>query len=85
MAAQSAAVRATSARIAALTRWSQQDTTQGTSAARSAFLAKFEQQVDPDGVLTPQERAVRAERARKAYMAQLSLRAARARRERRAA
>jgi hypothetical protein len=50
---------------------------------RAAFLARFEREVDPDGVLDPQERARRAEHARRAYMASLSLAAAKARRAKR--
>ena len=50
-----------------------------TAAARSAFLARFEREVDPDGVLHPDERARRAEFARKSYMAGLALKSSRAR------
>jgi hypothetical protein len=51
-----------------------------TKAGTAAFLARFEHQVDPDGVLTPVERARRAEHARKSYMASLALKASRVRR-----
>jgi len=54
-----------------------------TAKARAAFLARFEREVDPDGMLPPQERARRAEHARSAYFARLSLNAAKARRIRR--
>lgn len=47
---------------------------------RQAFLARFEREVDPDGVLLPAERARRAENARKAYFKRLALKSARARR-----
>lgn len=50
-----------------------------TAAARAAFLARFEAEVDPDGALPPEERARRAESARKAYFARLSYRSAKAR------
>jgi hypothetical protein len=64
------------ASIAAHTRWSREtDRSAATEAARSSFLARFERQVDPDGVLTPTERAFRAEHARKAYMASLAFKA----------
>jgi hypothetical protein len=43
-------------------------------------MAKFEREVDPDGVLLPDERARRAEHARKAHFARLSLRSAKSRR-----
>ncbi len=46
-----------------------------------ARLACFERQVDPDGVLPPDERARRARHARKAYFARLALRSAQARRK----
>jgi hypothetical protein len=53
-----------------------------TVAARAAFMAKFEQQVDPDGLLDPDERARRAAFARRKYFAQLALASAKARRRR---
>jgi hypothetical protein len=53
-----------------------------TAAARKAALDKFEQQVDPEGVLPPAERTMRAEHARKAYFARLALKSAQARRRR---
>lgn len=79
----SPAERTMRARVAAHTRWSREgDRVAATAAARAGALARFERQVDPDGVLNPQERATRAEHARKAYMASLSLKAAKARRAR---
>ena len=51
-----------------------------TAPARQAFLDRFEREVDPDGVLSAQERARRAAHARKAYFAKLALASARARR-----
>ena len=54
-----------------------------TAPARAAFLARFEREVDPDGVLDPRERARRAEHARKAYFLRLALASAHARRTRR--
>ena len=53
-----------------------------TKAAREAFMARFEREVDPDGTLSPEERARRAEAARKAYFAQLAHKSAKARRRR---
>lgn len=44
-----------------------------TAPARQAFLARFDDLVDPDRVLSPTERARRSEAARKAYMTRLSL------------
>lgn len=52
-----------------------------TKAGTAAFLARFDQQVDPDGSLTPEERARRAGHARKSYMSALALKASRARQE----
>lgn len=57
------------------------DSTEITSAARRAFLDKFEREVDPNGELEPAERARRAEHARKAYMQRLALKSAAARRK----
>ena len=50
-----------------------------TKAGTTAFLARFDRQVDPDGTLPPDERARRAAHARKSYMATLALKASRAR------
>jgi hypothetical protein len=43
-------------------------------------MARFERQVDPDGELSLQERARRAEHARKAYFTALALKSAEVRR-----
>ncbi|MHA3019530.1 hypothetical protein ACXPWS_04575 [Mycobacterium sp. BMJ-28] len=53
-----------------------------TANGRKAFLDRFEREVDPDGVLTPEERARRAMWARKAYFRRLALKSAQARRRR---
>jgi hypothetical protein len=73
--------RALAARIAAHSKWAITDPVEGTAAARAAFLDRFEQQVDPDGSLSPAERARRAEHARKAYFTRLALASAKARRK----
>ena len=57
------------------------DTEQTTANARKAMFERFEREVDPDGVLAPEERARRAEAARKAYMTGLALRSSVARRQ----
>ena len=44
-----------------------------TRAARQAFLARFERDVDPHNVLSPDERKRRAEAARRAHMGRLAL------------
>jgi hypothetical protein len=71
--------RSLRSRMAANTRWSREDGHAGTAAARRGFADRFEREVDPDGLLTPGERAKRAERARKAHMQKLALKSARAR------
>ncbi len=55
------------------------DPTAHTAAARKVFLSRFEREVDPDGVLEPQERARRAEHAKKAYFLKLAVASSRAR------
>jgi hypothetical protein len=70
------------AKLAAHTSWAMtEDRTARTAPARAALLAKFETQVDPEGVLAPDERARRAESARKAHFQKLALRSAQARRK----
>jgi hypothetical protein len=59
-------------RIAALARWSQQDGRDGTHAARSAFMARFDRQVDPDNQLDPAERARRAEAAKREHFSRMA-------------
>ena len=72
------------ARIAAYAMWAQtEDRTQRTAPGRAAFMDRFERQVDPDGLLPPDERARRAEFAKKAHFQALSLRSSRMRRARR--
>lgn len=51
-----------------------------TKAGQKAFLAKFELEVDPDGVLDLEERRRRATHALKAHMARLAIKSANARR-----
>ena len=52
-----------------------------TGPARQAFIAKFEKEVDPDGILSPAERARRAEHARKAHFYRMALKSAQSRRK----
>jgi hypothetical protein len=49
------------------------DPTAHTAPARTAFLSRFEREVDPDGQLDPAERTRRAEHAKKAYFLKLAL------------
>lgn len=77
------AERTMRAQLGAHTQWARtEDRTARTAAARSGFYKRFEHQVDPDGVLTPEERHRRATSARKAHMLKLSLASAKARRQR---
>jgi hypothetical protein len=69
--------RSLRARIAAHALHSQGGTSTG--AATAAFLDRFARQVDPAGILSPEERGRRAVHARKAYMQSLALKASRAR------
>lgn len=68
-------------RIGAFVLHSRHDSGELTAPARAAFLSRFESEVDPDGLLSPEERARRAEYARKAYFARLARASAKARRE----
>jgi hypothetical protein len=72
-------------RIGAYRLHSQYDSKEITRAARTAFLAKWAREVDPDGVLPEAERDRRAEAALKAHMARLALKSAQARRARKLA
>jgi len=69
------------AQLAANTGWAfTQDRTARTAPARRAAFAKFEQAVDPDGVLSSDERAKRADNLRRAHLQQMALKSAKARR-----
>jgi len=61
--------RSQAAKVAAHTRWSKEtDRSAATSAGRSAFLARFAAQVDPEMRLDPAERDKRARNAMRAHM-----------------
>jgi len=79
----SPAERTLRARLAAHTMHSKHDARETTAAARAAFLARFEAEVDPEGTLPSEERCRRAEHARSAYFTRLALAAAKARRQKR--
>lgn len=80
------AQRSLRGRVAVHTSWANTgDRRARTSKGTAAFLARFERQVDPDGVLDPIERAKRAESAKKAYFTALSLKASQAARAKRQA
>jgi hypothetical protein len=69
------------AKVAAHASWKNtEDRTARTAKARAAALARFENEVDPNGVLPPEERRRRAEHARREHLARISLRSAKVRR-----
>ena len=73
--------RAVIARIAAAERWARtSDRAAATEPARRGLRARFEQEVDPDGVLDAAERARRAEAFLTAHMLRLARASAQARR-----
>ncbi len=74
-----------SGRIGGLTRAAKHDMREMTEPARRAFFAKFEAQVDPEGVLPEEERTRPAMAAMRAHMARLAYERHKARRERQAA
>jgi len=63
-------------RIGAEISWSRtHDRSARTRPAREKFLKRFEDEVDPDGKLPPEERRVLADHALRAYMLRLAQRA----------
>src|SRR6266545_5014429 len=72
--------RALRARTAAHAMHAKHGREQTTARGRAAFLATFEDQVDPAGALPPDERRRRAKQLRKAYFTRLALASAKARR-----
>ena len=82
MAARSAEERSSIARQGAFAQHSLHDTRDTTRAARDAFMRRFEDQVDPDGQLDPQERRRRAEAAKRSYFIGLGRKSGEARRRR---
>ena len=73
--------RSLRARIGGFALAAQRNPQEYTVAARRAFFAKFEREVDPAGALPPTERQRRAEAARRAYFLKLALKSAIARRK----
>lgn len=65
--------RSSAARIASHSSWAQtDDPSSRTRPAREAFMRRFEAEVDPDGVLSPEVRARKADSAMRAYMGRLA-------------
>lgn len=77
------AQRSMQARVAAFSMHAKHGDT--TAKARETFKSSFERQVDPDGLLEPEERARRAAAARSAHYSRLALASSLARAKRRAA
>jgi hypothetical protein len=76
------AERKLAAAIAAHARWAVATNREmATAPARAALEAKFEREVDPDGILSPAERSKRVANARALYYSRLALASAKARRE----
>lgn len=73
--------RSLRARIAAHAMHAQNDSRATSQPGRQAFLDRFEREVDPEGVLSDEERARRAAHARKAYFTKLAYLSAQARRK----
>lgn len=70
--------KAAAGRIGAHTRWAKEpDRRAATAPARKGFRARFEREIDPDGVLSPAELAIRTDHAISAHMGRLALAKAR--------
>lgn len=74
--------RSRAGRLGALVQHSRHDPLVTTAAARRAAEARFEREVDPDGVLRPDERARRATYAKRAHFTRLAMASATARKRR---
>jgi hypothetical protein len=70
-------------RLGGLTTASRHDMRAMSALGRQAFEARFEAEVDPEGVLSTEERQRRAESARKLYYARLAWKSAQVRKARR--
>lgn len=80
--------RSLRSRIANHNRWAKASAAEreaNTAPARKAFADRWERQVDPDGVLPPDERARRAEHAKKAHFLSMAAKSAQARARKRKA
>ena len=72
--------RSRAGRLGALVQHSRHDPLVTTAAARRAAEARFEREVDPDGVLPAEERARRAQYAKRAHVTRLAMASAAVRR-----
>lgn len=82
MSAPTSSERSLHARLAAHALHAKHDSRELTANARSAFLRRFEDEVDPNRQLPEAERIRRADHARKAYFTRLALKSAQSRRKR---
>jgi hypothetical protein len=69
------------ARLGAYAQHARYDGVEITSKARAAFLARFENEVDPDRQLEAGERRRRADAAKRAHFTRMALRSAQSRRK----
>lgn len=70
-------------RIGAHRKWAMtEDRSAATQPARDGLNRRFEDEVDPDRVLAPDERAKRAESARRAHFTRLAMKSAASRKAR---
>ncbi len=74
--------RSLRARTAAHTRWSREDPRPAMEVVREGYFARFENEVDPDRLLSDEERHRRAQSALRAHMSRLALASSRARSKR---
>jgi hypothetical protein len=71
--------RVMAGRMRGLTTRAFHDPLEYTSKARSAFRQSFDKQVDPDGILPPEEREARATSLYRAHMTALAMRSSQVR------
>jgi hypothetical protein len=67
------------AQFAANTRWSREDPAANAERGQAGLVARFEREVDPDGLLDPAERERRVECAKKAHFQRLAFASSKAR------
>jgi hypothetical protein len=70
-------------RLGALSLHAKYDPRETTANGRAMFLGRFDREVDPEGILPPEERARRAAFAKRAYFVRLAMKSAKARAKKR--
>lgn len=68
-----AAQRSQRARLAALSRWSREDGRPQGEVGQAGLTARFEREVDPEGLLDPETLAKRVNAARRAHFTRLAM------------